>query len=202
MACERDRIEKISKFLMDLGVEVNIGKNKARGNKGFFKVKSYKHRIDIALNLSDDEILHVLVHEFAHYLHYTYDHSLKSLEFIFENLTPEILEEMICLTVDLIPKSSVTPLYNALNDLKNELKSAQGVKLELKKKMLYRLQAKISRLNRYYNQPTELFARTLESYFMSREDCSRKAPIISKIIDRSLVENKIPVLTDFYEIFA
>ena len=36
MADKRDRILELTKYIESLGVQVNLGKNKARGNKGIF----------------------------------------------------------------------------------------------------------------------------------------------------------------------
>ena len=77
MACERNRIVELIDYLSSLGIDVNIAKNKARGNKGFFRVKEEKFRIDIAKGLSDDAVLSVLIHESAHFIHYQYDKKLK-----------------------------------------------------------------------------------------------------------------------------
>ena len=37
MVSERNRIIRLKEYFESLGIEVNIGKNKARGNKGFFR---------------------------------------------------------------------------------------------------------------------------------------------------------------------
>ena len=95
MASERNRILDIINYLESLGVKVNLSKNKAQGNKGFFKAVGNSYRIDISKKLNQDEILGVLSHEFAHYVHYKYDKNLKSLSFVFENLDETILNEMI-----------------------------------------------------------------------------------------------------------
>ena len=39
------------------------------------------------VELSDEEVLSVLLHEFAHYVHYKHDKKLKSLDFAFDELT-------------------------------------------------------------------------------------------------------------------
>ena len=188
---KRNRILELVSFIQSLGIEVNIGKNKARGNKGFFRAKEGSFRIDIAKNQKEEEILHLLVHEFAHYLHYTNDKTLKSLDFIF-NENDDLQEEMIELTVNLIPKSSIEPLFRAKDELTEEIKS--GTNVELQRKALRRVNAKIARLNRYYNMPTELFARTLETYFTANDKCKVIAPIVTQQIESTLANNKFPVL--------
>ena len=99
------------------------------------------------------------MHEFAHYVHYTYDKTLKSLDFIIDE-NDELTEELIKLTVDSI-------------------------------------NSKISRLNRYYNSPTELFARSMEAYILNREVFLKKAPNLAKHYNQShlpLIENLEKIL--------
>lgn len=199
MACERNRIVNAIEFLRSLGITVNLCKNKARGNKGFFKVKGGQYRIDIAENVSDEDVFPLVVHEFAHYLHYKYDNTLKSLSFILEDKEYDLQEEMIDLTVKLIPKKSIEPLFRARDELKQEIANSAGIGLELRKQALRRLNSKISRLNRYYNQPTELFARALEMYFTSNVECRKLAPSFSETIDKCLECNRVPVLSEFAE---
>jgi hypothetical protein len=67
----------LENYLKSCGIEVYVGKNNARGNKGYFKVKGADFRIDIAKGQSEDVILKTLAHEFAHFVHYYYDKSLK-----------------------------------------------------------------------------------------------------------------------------
>lgn len=124
MVSERNRILDCIKYLEDLGIQVNIGKNKARGNKGYFKVQNKSFfSIDVAEGLNEESVLRVLTHEFAHFIHYQYDSSLQTLEFIFPNLDDALIEEMINLTIDCIPKKSVAPLFEKKAELKKEIDS-------------------------------------------------------------------------------
>lgn len=202
MACQRNRIVEFIEYLSSLGVEVNWGKNKARGNKGFFKVRDGRFRIDISKNLSDEAALSVLVHEAAHYIHYQYDKKLKSLSFILSNHNMDIEEELISLTVDSIPKESVKPLFEARDNLKNDLKGKVITPCELiiKKRALNNLNSRISRLNKYYNSPTELFARSIEAFILNKEYFSAKAPLLYKEYIKAIETNEIPVLTRMAEI--
>lgn len=201
MAGERNRILNIIDFLESCGIEVNAGKNKARGNKGFFRAKGGSFRIDIAKGLSDDAVLRTFVHEFAHFVHYKYDKTLKSLDFIFENFNDEILEELIELTVDSIPKETISPLFAAKESFKKEVNSLNPMQRKYGQIMLRRINSKISRLNRYYNSPTELFARSMEMYVMNSAKMSEKAPCIKKIYDEVINTNKLPILTLFIKNF-
>lgn len=262
MASKRDRIIELAKYFNSLGIEVNIGKNKAQGNKGFFKVIKGSFRIDICKGLSDEDILHTLVHEFAHYLHYINDNSLKSLDFFAGENWNELIEELIELTVDSIPKSTISPLFEIKNKLKTDIKllethiieyspefvknkpckkiedeitkagyehllkydkvklfgllgykiiSIENVKkiskeaelyLKLKSKERYmkRINSKISRLNRYYNTPTELFARALEMYVFKQELVFEKAPNFFALMEKNIVSNKFKQINKILQI--
>lgn len=123
MVSERDRILKIVNYLESLGINVNISKNKARGHKGFFKcVNSNSFRIDISNNLSESEILKVLVHEFAHYVHYQHDKELLSLDFAFGTNYEYYEEELIKIAVKSVPKSFASAIYTKKESLNKEIK--------------------------------------------------------------------------------
>ena len=184
MVSERDRVLSVIGYLKTLGLEVNWKKNKARGNKGFFMAKSDKYRIDISKDLTDKEALRVLVHEFCHYIHYQNDRTLKSLDFLHKELDDVLMEEMISITVSSIKKESVKPLFEMRAALKSDIKKietssmsfVQGFELYSKRKMLSRINSKISRINRYYNSTTELFARSMEEFILEKEKFNQKAP--------------------------
>lgn len=194
MACERNRILEIVQYFESLGIEVNIGKNKARGNRGFFKVKNECFRIDIAKNQSEEVVLRTLVHEFAHFVHYNYDKKLKSLNFIIDDNDIELQEELIKLTVDSIPKASIKPLFDYKEELETRLKNIPKWSFERPyyEKALRSTNRKISRMNNYYNSPTELFARSIESYITDNEKFTQRAPKLLKSFNESslpLIEN-------------
>lgn len=201
MACERNRILDITQYFESLGIEVNIGKNKARGNKGFFKADNQNFRIDIAKGQTEETIIRTLVHEFAHYVHYSYDKTLKSLDFII-NEDDNLTEELIKLTVDSIPKESVAPIFQAKDKIKSEIKKlpkslTNKLKLNFLQKELNRINSRISRLNKYYNSPTELFARSIETYILDKEVFRKKAPNLAKYYEQSyipLIENLQKIL--------
>lgn len=201
MACERNRILDITQYFESLGIEVNIGKNKARGNKGFFKADNQNFRIDIAKGQTEETIIRTLVHEFAHYVHYSYDKTLKSLDFII-NEDDNLTEELIKLTVDSIPKESVAPIFQAKDKIKSEIKKlpksfTNSLKLNFLQKELNRINSRISRLNKYYNSPTELFARSIETYLLDKEVFIKKAPNLAKYYEQSdipLIENLQKIL--------
>ncbi len=121
MVSERDRVKNLIKYLESLGIEVNIGKNKARGNKGFFMRRNNVFRIDIAKNMPQEELLKVLLHEFAHYFHSKYDRALLSLDFLFGEYTEEIHNELVNVTVKSVPKDFASALFSQKELLKNQI---------------------------------------------------------------------------------
>ena len=205
MVSERDRLVKIIQYLQGLDIEINYKKNKARGKRGFFRVQDEKVRIDIAKELTDLESLSVIIHEFAHYVHYKQDKTLKTLDFISTNLNDTHWEELITLTVELIPKKTIEPLFeikeklhNEINNLrKNKFNIISNIAMQSKQKILNRINSRISRLNKYYNSPTELFARSMEIYILDYNKFKKKAPNLTYIYDDIVKNNKIPSLTDF-----
>ena len=256
MACERNRIIELKEYLSSLGISVNIGKNKARGHKGFFMHSFDDYRIDIAKGLPQENIISVILHEFAHYIHYSYDKTLCSLNFIFGDFTDEIKEELIKITVQEIPKNFAEALYTSKSSLNEEIKDIAGkikkikpdfklsetdksierninyplkyllkydrvkfagklysldkldeyrlgeaeilyLLLKSKQRAVKRINSRISKLNRYYNNPTELFARFLDSYYTKSEYTKRTAPIACSI----LTESKNPYIEKLNHIF-
>lgn len=265
MADQRNRIIKLVQFIESQKIQVNICKNKARGNKGLFKFQNKSFRIDIAKGLTEKEILGVLVHEFAHFIHYKYDNTLESLEFIFNKNYQNLEEELINLTVETIPKDNIKPLFdkktsiekdiqilvkdlkqyfpnfkrseaflpietklsrtpfkyllkydrvkvlgmfkikyysiNTLNETSNISKDCiTYLNLKSKQRALKRINSKISRLNKYYNTPTELFARSIEMYIFDKSKTESHAPNVTKIYTQAIKTNKIPMLTSLVDI--
>ena len=256
MACERNRILKLTEFLSSKNIDVNIGKNKARGNKGVFMHKNNVYRIDISRNIAEENIIPILLHEYAHYVHYTFDKSLKSLNFIFGEMTDELREELIKITVREIPKEFASSLFEARKTLTSDIKQlasvirreykefkisernksiekgfslvqkyllsydrikllnkiysvdtidecsnlspsqAAYIKLKSKQRKIKRINSKISRLNKYYNNPSELFARFTELYFTNKTLAQELAPGASKKFEQA----SIPCLKELAEI--
>ena len=123
MVSKRDRILDLKEYIESFNISVNIAKNKAQGNKGFFKAKNGSFRIDIAKGLDEESSLMTLCHEFSHFIHYKYDKKLQSLDFIFDNINDELIEELIKVTINLIPKDNIKPLFEAKEKIQKEIKS-------------------------------------------------------------------------------
>lgn len=254
MVSERNRIIELVNYIESQGVEVNIAKNKARGNKGYFKTDGKTYRIDIAKNQSEDLVLKTLAHEFAHFVHYSYDKTLKSLDFIFDNLD-EVEDELLSITVDMIPKSSIEPFFNLKDSLKSEISvlseklagynfddlertikktslkyllkhdrvkvfeglsfkfySIEDLKnnnsmdiyltLKSKRRALKRVNSKICRLNKYYNAPTELFARSFELYVSDKKRLKTIAPLVYDRYEQLNAKTSKSLLIGFINIIA
>ena len=257
MVSKRNRLLDIENYLNSFGIEVNIAKNKARGNKGFFKVRGDNFRIDIAKNQPEENILTTLAHEFAHYVHYSFDKSLKKLDFIFDAENKLILPELLNITVASIPKETAEPLFRLKHEIKQEIldlnkklkdfgfsensisyldlerkinrtklryllkydkvKVLEGfsskiysvneldeetdinlyIKLKSKQRALKRINSKISRLNKYYNSPTELFARSFELYATDKIKLAKIAPNVYNSFEKALNSNKMTLLNGF-----
>ena len=242
MVSERNRIIRLKEYFESLGIEVNIGKNKARGNKGFFRgTNNGAYRIDISKNINEEETLSVLLHEFAHFVHFKYDKTLSSLNFAFHNLTELMSEELVNVTVKKIPKNEAKALFDKKDKLSSEIKEMAKqikqtypdfklsapyknferhfslplkyllkydrikfnnaiysvenlgkdfyelseeeilyVKIKSKQRMIGRINGRISKLNRYYNNPTELFARFVELFYSDRKAAEQIAPNVFK----------------------
>ena len=253
MACQRNRIIELQEYLSSLGISVNIGKNKARGHKGIFMHSFNNYRIDIAKNIGDENILSVIMHEFAHYVHYTYDNSLKSLGFVFGEMSDDINEELIKITVNEVPKEFAASLYEKEQVLKNELTgltdkmrqlnpsfklsvadkkmeralplpvkyllkydrikyfnkiySIDGIendfdltsealiyiKIKSMQRTLKRIRSRINRLNKYYNNPSELFARFVDAYYTKPDLAKKLAPKSCELMNKSNLSILEPV---------
>ena len=235
-----------------------------------------KNRIDVSRGLKEEQAIEVLVHEFAHHIHYKIDKDfLKnggSLENIFNtNDIVEIQAELSNVT-NLIDKNSRIKMFlDAKEEISKQIKGMQSairrdypefmrskkfpefekyiknsdakylVKYDAIRLMLgfffkkervltvknlevdfpdmpkafqlyirlcsmQRKQAKITRrlnkLNKYYEKPTELFARYVQGYFSTPETISTVAPITTRRFNELLNSGYYKELKDLFEIFG
>ena len=116
MVSERNRIIALKEHLENSGIEVNIGKTKARGHKGFFLTNKKFFRIDIAKDLSSDSIYSTMLHEYAHFVHYKYDSTLSSYDFLFPNITDDMLSELINVSVQFVSKEYAQNIFRFFVD--------------------------------------------------------------------------------------
>lgn len=253
MACKRDVVINLVDYIESNGIKVNIGKTKARGNKGLFSLKRDGFRIDISKNIDDSSILPTLLHEFAHFIHYKYDSTLKSLDFVFNTLSDDEFDELLAITVENVPKDFAASLYSAKQQLAEENKGfvknikqtfpefkisqplkkiEKGIsypvkyllkydkvqffkliysidnldkmcptltqaqisylKLKSNQRKIVKINSKINRLNKYYNQPTELWARFFELYFTDYNKIQKIAPLVTSKFTAIIEQNTIP----------
>ncbi len=123
MACERDRIIALADYFNSLGINLNLLTTKARGNKGVFIRKSNGiNRIDISKDADSEQILSIMLHEFAHFVHSQYDKTMNSLDFVFGEITEDIKEELVNVTLQAIPKEYISPLFKQKNKINSEIK--------------------------------------------------------------------------------
>lgn len=116
----------VIEFLKSLDIEVKTN-TKARGNNGIYQ----RNRIDIARGLDEEKAISVLVHEFAHHIHYKIDNEFikngGSIANIFNTSDiTQIHSELVNVT-NLIDKNSrLTIFLNAKTETANKIKSMQS----------------------------------------------------------------------------
>ena len=149
MAEERNRIRKLNfiKYLKSLGIEVH-NNTKARGNAGF----CLKNRIDISKNLSDEDAFRVLLHEFAHFVHYKLEPSLLknggSLGILFDtDNTKQIENELYELSLKIFDSR----ILSKIEGMKKEIKDKISEKKDLIKSFYpdFQISKKFREFDRY-----------------------------------------------------
>lgn len=258
-------------FLRMIGIEVRTN-TKARGNQGLYQ----KNRIDIARGLKDDRAIEVLVHEFAHHIHYKIDKDFikkgGTIETLFDTKDVSEIKKELINTTNLLDKNSrLQVLTEAKEETLNTIKRMQSaikrdypnflrskkfpefekyiknsdakylVKYDavrilkgvffkkevvlsvkniendfpdmpkafqiyirlcslLRKQM--NLTRRLNKLNKYYEKPTELFARFVQGYFSTPETISTIAPVAVKRFNELLKTGYYKELKDLFEIFG
>lgn len=258
-------------FLRSLNIEVKTN-TKARGNQGLYQ----KNRIDISKGLKDDKAIEVLIHEFAHHIHYKIDKDFikngGSIQTLFNtNDITQIKEELINVT-KLIDKNSRLKIFiDAKEETSKTIKSMQyaikrdypdflrskkftefekyiknseakylvkydairivqgfffkkdrvlsvknlendfpempkAFQIYIRLCSMQRKQSKLTRrinkLNKYYEKPTELFARFVQGYFLTPETISTIAPVTVKRFKELMTQGYYKELKDLFEIFG
>lgn len=261
MDCERNRSIDLVNYIESQGISVNMGKNKARGNRGFFSQKNGSFRIDISKDVEDNAKIRTLLHEFAHYIHYKYDKTLQSFNFIWGDISNEDYEELLAVTIHSVPKDFAQSLYAQkkryaeenkcyISSLKKEYRNFKSTKpfsplevfkeqplkyllkydrvkfnnkiyslenlrmdfknisdsqaayilLKSNQRKISKINAKINRLNKYYNQPAELWARFFEIFFTDKHTAAKIAPKLSERFEAAIKEKLIPEISKINEI--
>ena len=258
-------------FFKSLNIEVKTN-TKARGNQGLYQ----KNRIDISRGLQEERAIEVLVHEFAHHIHYEIDKDFVksggSLQNLFDTDNISQIKSELVQVTNLIDKNSrLKILIDSKQEASNKIKSMQNairrdypefmrskkfkefesyikhseakylVKYDVIRIMqgfffkkerilsvkniendfpdmpkafqtyiklcsMQRKQSKISRrinkMKKYYEQPTELFARFVQGYFTNPETISTIAPYTVNCFENLLNQGYYKELKDLFEIFA
>lgn len=261
----------IAEFLRSLNIEVKTN-TKARGNNGLYQ----RNRIDIARGLKEEKAISVMVHEFAHHIHYKIDKDFVktggSLECLFNTNNIDTIREELSKVTDSLDKNSRTNIFlRAKEETSNTIKGMQKaiqrdfpdfqrskkfsefekyiknsdakylVKYDAIKLMsgfffkkeriltvkniendfpdmpkafqLYirlcsmqrkqsRITRRLNKLNKYYDKPTELFARFVEGYFSNPTQIEQIAPSATIRFKELLQDGYYRELKDFFEIFA
>ena len=241
--------KNLIEFLKSLDIEVKTN-TKARGNNGLYQ----KNRIDVSRGLKEEKAIEVLVHEFAHHIHYKIDKDFVktggSLETLFNTTDIETIKSELINVTNLMDKNSRLKIFvDAKEEASKTIKSMQSAikrdypefqrskkfsefekyikgseakylvkydairimqgfffkkeriltvknleidfpdmpkafQIYIKLCSMQRKQSKLSRrinkLNKYYEKPTELFARFVQGYFTNPETVSTVAPTTTK----------------------
>lgn len=75
------------------------------------------------------------------------------------------------------------------------------IKLKSKQRTLRKISSRLNRLDKYYNRPTELFARFVEALFVDTNAVSELAPYTYLVFCKELTDNKYLELADFINNF-
>lgn len=273
MDCKRDdmtllkdgELSSMIQFAQSLGISVNM-KTKARGHQGFFM----HNRIDISTLLSQERKKEVLVHEFAHYIHYKIEpgviKSHGNLGVIFNTDEVKLIEKELIEVTRFVDKSlALGKLKMHRNEVLHQIKNLDGkikakypdfkrsypfkpldnplkkteakyllkydrvkvktpflrrekeysiktfptdfpqfeetihtyIQLKSQQRILKRISSRINRLNRYYERPSELFARFVEGVFIDKDFVSNIAPTAYKRFFELLYSGYYPELGEF-----
>lgn len=115
------------KFLTEQGITVKTG-TKARGSLGI----CFKNRIDISRKAAHDKRLNILVHEYAHKIHYDLEKEIfgkgGTLEKLFKITETKIfLQELIKVTNFVDKNSLFDNFYTKKVEIKSEIKTLENI---------------------------------------------------------------------------
>jgi len=228
---------ELIRYIASLGLQVNTV-TKARGNKGFFK----EGRIDISKTLDDASQIKTIIHEFAHYINFKIDKSLKNLDAVLGDGSEALTEELLEVTGFVDSNSKCSNLSRERDVLKDEINAlsekirktnpefslsedfkafrkyarftdleylekydkvkvhnltsvkfyslvnikkdfpnlpqvfADYLNLKSKQRRRAKISKRINKLNKYYSEPCELFARFIEGLYLDSEKVKALAP--------------------------
>ena len=132
MAEIRNRIDKkkFVDFLKNLGIDIHTDTN-ARGNAGFCTGS----RIDVSKKLSDEKAKDVLLHEFAHYIHFKLEPEMArthgSIEKLFDisdkNLIKDVENELFQITLIVFDGETTRKIKALKENLNEKIKSEREI---------------------------------------------------------------------------
>ena len=96
--------------------------------------------------------------------------------------------------------SKIYTIDNIKADTKISENEIDYLLLKSKQRALKRINSRISKLNRYYNSNTELFARSVELYVKDKESFKMKAPFLYNKLTEALEKNQVPELTQLVKL--
>lgn len=254
------KVKELVDYVKSLDIIVNTN-TKARGHRGFFL--NSKNRIDIASNLKDESFIRTLLHEFAHYVHSTFEKDIETtggtLQTVFktddETVLAEIKKELVVVTHWIDESSLCKKLLTQkegvkvkIKELDNEIKKdfpkfqrSKGfkefdkvikksdakyllkcdrvricgwffqkdktysidniehdfpelkpafvayIKLRSYQRKQSRISSRLNKINKYYERPTELFARFVEAYYKDKNELQNIAPVTSRHFETLLL---------------
>lgn len=267
----RNRIDKreFIKFLKSLGIDVHLN-TKARGHQGFCTVK----RIDISKNLEEEKVIDVLLHEFAHFVHFKLEPEIVktdgTLEKIFHTKEQaelnKIEKELLQITQFVFDSTQIRRLKAVKENLAVKIKAERDlirskypkyqtgkkfqefekyirhtnakyllkydrvlikggwfnhdttisiktidldfprmpkefcayIKMKSYERHRQRINSRLSKINRYLNNPTELFARFFQFYCEDKEAAEKFAPTATTRFKNLLSKKYYPFLNEFF----
>lgn len=268
----RNRINKADfiNFLKSLGIDVHLN-TKARGHQGFCTVK----RIDISKDLEEEKVIDVLLHEFAHFVHFKLEPEIVKTDGTLEKLfntnekaeTNKIEKELSQITQFVFDNTQIRRLKAVKENLAHKIKTERDIiksaypkyqagkkfrefdkyikhsnakyllkydrvlikggwfnhdttisvktvdfdfpsmpkefcayiKMKSYERHRNRINSRLSKINRYLNRPTELFARFFQFYCEDKEAAENFAPTATARFENLLNEKHYPVLNEFFE---
>ena len=97
--------KELIKHFKSLGIEVHTS-TKARGHQGFYM----KKRIDVSRDISDERVVPVLMHEFAHYVHSQMEPFMErnggTLELLFDDKYTSVYEKELLAVTNFVDSHS------------------------------------------------------------------------------------------------
>ena len=88
-----------------------------------------------------------------------------------------------------------------LESLKEDTVDELYLKLKSKKRTLNKIKAKINKLNKYYNSPAELFARSFELYITNKTKLKTIAPNVYEKYETIVKNNSNLLILNFIKFY-